>query len=89
MVRGAQGDVVDQTAALKEGVLSMNAVGVVLAALAYIDDATFCYAPESWFNTAELPFEVFYYRHSGSVFCSISISGWPSCGFEPPVLEVD
>ena len=73
VVWGMQGDVVDQTAALEEGALAVNAVGIILAALAYIDDATFCCVPKLWFDAAELPFKVFYYHRPGGVFCSISI----------------
>ena len=88
-VWGAQGDVVDQAAALEEGVLTMNTAGIILVALAYVDDATSYCAPKSWLDTAELPFEVFYYCHPGSVLCNFSICGWSPHGPEPPVLEVD
>ena len=79
----------DQTAALEEGVLTMNAATVVLATLAHIDDATFCCASELRFDLGELPFEVFYCRQGGSMFCSVSVHGWPSRGPKPSLLEVD
>ena len=87
-VWGTQGDVVDQTASLEEGALAMNTTAIVFAALAHVDDTTFCCASESRFDTGELPFEVFYYCHPDGVFCSISICGWPPCGPESPVLQV-
>ena len=64
----------DQTTALEEGALAVNAAAIVFAALAHVDDATFCCAPELWFDAAKLAFEVFYYHHSSGVFCSVSIS---------------
>ena len=81
-----QGDVVNQTAALEEGMLAMNAAGVILVALAYVDDAALCCASESWFDPGELPFEVFYYCHPGGVFCCVSVCGWSPCGPEPSPL---
>ena len=84
-----QGDVVDQTTALEEGVLTMNAAGVVLVALAYVDDTTLCCASESWFDPGELPFEVFHCRHPGGVLCNISVCGWPPRGPESSLLQID
>ena len=84
-----QGDIVDQTAALKEGALAMNAATIVFAALAHIDDAAFCCASESRFDLGELPFEVFYCRHPGGMFCGVSVHGWPPCGLKPSPLQVD
>ena len=86
---GLEDDVVDQTAALKEGALAMNTAAIVLAALAYVDDATLCCAPESWFDDTELPFKVFHYCRPGGVFCSVSISQWPPCGLKPSPLEIN
>ena len=79
----------DQAAALEEGVLAVNATGVVLVALAYVDDATFCCASESWFDLGKLPFEVFYCRHPGGMFCIVSICGWSPRGSKPSPLQVD
>ena len=89
MVRGMQGDVVDQAAALEEGALTMNAATIVFSALAHIDDATFCCASESRFDLGELPFEVFYCHHPGGVFCGVSVRGWPPCSLKPSPLQVD
>ena len=77
-VWGTKGDVMDQTAALEEGMLAVDAAGVILAALAYVDDATLCCVPKSRFDPGELPFEVFYCRHPGSMLCNVSVCGWPS-----------
>ena len=74
-VWGVQDDVVNQTAALEEGALTVNAVGIVLVALAYVDDAALCCASESGFDPGELPFEVFYCCHPGGVFCNVSVCG--------------
>ena len=79
----------DQAAALEEGVLTMNAATVVFAALAHIDDATFCCVSESRFDQGELPFEVFYCRHPGCVFCGVSVHGWPPRGPESSPLQID
>ena len=75
MVLGTQGDVVNQTAALEEGALAVNATGIVLVALAYVDDATLCCASELGFDPVKLLFEVFYGRHPGGMFCNISVCG--------------
>jgi hypothetical protein len=88
-VQGAQDDVVDQTAALEEGALAMNATGVVLVALAYVDDAALCCASELWFDPGELPFEVFYCCHPGSVFCNVSVCGWLPRGPKSSPLQID
>ena len=79
----------DQTASLEEGVLAVNAAGVVLVTLAYVDDAELCCASESGFDPGELPFEVFYYRHPGGVFCNVSVYGWPPHSPEPSPLQID
>ena len=79
----------DQTTALEEGMLAVDAAGIILAALAYVDHATLCCAPESWFDPGELPFEVFYCRHPGGVFCNVSICGWPPCGPKSSPLQID
>jgi hypothetical protein len=84
-----QGDVVDQTAALEEGALAVNTAAIVFAALAHVDDATFCCASESWFDAGELPFKVFYYCHPGGVLCNVSVCGWPPHSPKPPMLKVD
>ena len=76
----------NQTATLEEGVLAVNATSVVLVALAYVDDATLCCVSESWFDPGKLPFEVFYCRHPGSVFCNVSVCGWPPRGPESSPL---
>jgi hypothetical protein len=89
VVWGAQGDVVDQTAALEEGALAMNTAGIVLVTLAYVDNATLCCVSKSWFDPGKLPFEVFYCRHPGSVFCNVSVCGWPPCSPEPSPLQID
>ena len=89
VVQGVQSDVVDQTAALEEGALAVNAAGVILVALTYVDDAALCCASESWFDTSELPFEVFYHHHPGGMLCNISICGWPPHGPKSPALQVD
>jgi hypothetical protein len=89
VVRGMQGDAVDQTTALEEGTLTVNTAAIVFAALAHVDDPTFCCASELWFEAGELPFEVFYYRHPGGVLYNVSICGWPPCGPESPALHVD
>jgi hypothetical protein len=88
-VQGVPGDVVDQTTALEEGALTMNAATIVFAAFAHIDDATLGCVSESRFDAAELPFEVFNCHHPGSMFCNISISGWPPHGLKPSPLEID
>ena len=88
-VWGTQGDVVDQTAALEEGALAVNTAGIVLVALAYVDDTALCCASEIWFDPGELPFEVFYCRHPGGVFCNVSICGWPPCGPKSSPLQID
>jgi hypothetical protein len=80
---------VDQTAALEEGALAINAAGIVFVTLAYVDDAALCCASESWFDPGKLPFEVFYRRHPGGVFYSVSVSWWSPHGPKPPPLEVD
>jgi hypothetical protein len=80
---------VDQTTALEEGALAMNAAAIVLVALAYVDDAALCCVSKSWFDPDELPFEVFYCCHPGGVFCSISISGQPPHGPGPSPLKID
>ena len=67
----------------------MNAAAIVLAALAHVDDTTFCCASESWFDAGKLPFEVFYCCHPGSMFCGVSVCGWPSRGSKPPVLKIN
>ena len=79
----------DQTAALEEGVLTMNATAIVFAALAHVDDATFCCASKSWFDAGKLPFEVFYCRHPDSMFCGVSISWWPPHGSKPSLLKIN
>ena len=79
----------DQTAALEEGALAVNATGIVLVALAYVDDATLCCASELWFDPGELPFKIFYCRHPGGVFCNVSIYGWPPRGPESSPLQID
>ena len=79
----------DQTAALEEGTLTMNAAGVILVALAYVDDTALCCASESWFDPGKLPFEVFYCHHPGGVFCCVSVCGWSPCDPKPSPLEVD
>jgi hypothetical protein len=89
MVRGAQGDIVNQTAALEEGALAVNATAIVFAALAHVDDTTFCCASKSWFDLSELPFEVFYCHHPGGMFYGVSVSWWPPHGPKPSPLEVD
>jgi len=68
---GAQRDVVDEAATLEQGALAVNAACIVLVALPYIDDATFCCASESGFEFVELPFEAFHCRHPGGVLCGI------------------
>ena len=88
-VQGMQGDIVDQATALEEGALTMNAATIVFAALAHVDNATFCCASESRFDLGELPLEVFYCRHPGSVFCGVSVRGWPPRGLKPSPLQVD
>ena len=85
-VWGMQGDVVNQTAALEEGTLAVNAAGVILVTLAYVDDTALCCASESWFDPGKLPFEVFYYRHPGGVFCCVRICRWSPCGPKPSLL---
>jgi len=60
-----------EAAALEQGVLAMNAAYIVLAALPYVDDATFCCASESGFEFVELPFEAFHCCHPGGVLCGI------------------
>jgi hypothetical protein len=89
VVQGVQGDIVDQTAALEEGVLTMNAATIVFAALAHIDDAAFCCASESRFDLGELPFEVFYCHHPGGMFHGVSVCGWPPRGRKPSPLQID
>ena len=89
MVRGAQDDVVDQAAALEEGALAVNAAGIVLVALAYVDDTALCCASEIWFDPGKLPFEVFYCSHPGSVFYNVSICGWPPCSPKSSPLQID
>ena len=42
----------DQTAALEEGALTVNAAGVVSVALAYVDDTALCCASKSGFDPA-------------------------------------
>ena len=79
----------DQTAALEEGVLTVNAAGIVLVALAYVDDAALCCTSESWFDPGELPFEVFYCCHPGGMFCCVSICGWSLHSSKPSPLQVD
>ena len=76
----------DQTTALEEGMLTVDAAGIILAALAYVDDATLCCVPKSWFDPGKLPFEVFYYRHPGGVLCNVSICGWSPRGLESSPL---
>jgi hypothetical protein len=75
VVWGVQGDVVDQAIALEKGALTMNTAAIILAALAHVDDATLRCVPELWFDPGELPFEVFYCRHPGGVFCGVSVCG--------------
>ena len=89
VVWGAQGNIVDQTAALEEGVLAVNAAGVVLVAFAYVDDAALCCVSESWFDPGKLPFEDFYYRHPGGMFYSVSVSWWSLHSSKPSPLKVD
>ena len=89
VVQGTQNDVVDQTAVLEEGALAVNAAGIVLVALAYVDDAALCCASESWFDPGELPFEVFYYHHPGGMFCNVSVCGWSPHSSKPSPLQVD
>jgi hypothetical protein len=84
-----QDDVVGQTTALEEGALAMNAAGVVLVALAYVDDAALCCTSELWFDPGELPFKVFYCCHPGGMFCNVSICGWPPRGPESSLLQID
>ena len=84
-----QGDIVDQTAALEEGALTMNAATIVFAALAHIDDAAFCCVSKLRFDLGELPFEVFYCCHPGGVFCGVSVYGWPPRSLKPSPLQVD
>ena len=79
----------DQTTALEEGALAVNAAAIVFAALAHVDDATFCCASESWFDAGELPFKVFYYCHPGSVLCNISVCGWLPRGPKSSPLQID
>ena len=79
----------DQATALEEGVLAVNAAAIVFAALTHVDDATFCYAPESWFDAAEVPFEVFHFCHPGGVLCNVNVSRWPPHGSKPSPLESD
>ena len=79
----------DQAAALEEGALAVNAAGIVLVALAYVDDAALCCASESWFDPGELPFEVFYCRHPDGVFCCVHVCGWSPCSSKPSLLQVD
>ena len=69
---GAQCDVVDETATLEQGAFTMNAACIVLAALPYVDDATLCCVSKLGFEFVELPFEVFYCRHPGGMFCDVS-----------------
>jgi len=68
---GAQRDVVDKATALEQGALAVNAACIVLAALPYVDDATFCCASESEFEFIKLPFEVFHCCHPGGMLCDI------------------
>jgi hypothetical protein len=89
VVQGAQGNIVDQTTALEEGALAVNATGVVLVALADVDDTALCCVSKSWFDPGELPFEVFYCRHPGGMFCNVSVCGWSPHGLKPSPLEVD
>ena len=89
MVWGAQDDVVDQATALEEGALAVNAAGIVLVALAYVDDTALCCASELGFDPGKLPFEVFYCHHPGGVFCNVSVCGWPPRSPEPPPLQID
>ena len=79
----------DQTAALEEGALIINAATVVFTTLAHIDDVTFCCASKLRFDLGELPFEVFYCRHPGGVFCGISVHRWPPRGLKPSPLQID
>jgi hypothetical protein len=81
-----KGDVMDQTTALEEGTLTVDAAGIILAALAYVDDATLCCAPESWFDPGKLPFEVFYCRQGGGMLCNVSVCGWSPHGPESSPL---
>ena len=67
----------------------MNAAAIVLAALAHVDDTTFCCASELWFNTGELPFEVFYCHQGGGMFCGVSVSWWPPRSLKPSPLEIN
>jgi len=50
----------------------VNAACIVFAALPYVDDAALCRASESGFEFTDLPFEVFYCRHPGGMFCDVS-----------------
>ena len=79
----------DQAAALEEGALAVNAAGIVLVALAYVDDTALCCASEIWFDPGKLPFEVFYYCHPGGVLCNISVCGWPPRGPKSSPLQID
>jgi len=86
---GAQCDVVDEAAALEQGALAMNAACIVLAALPYVDDTTFCCASELGFEFVELPFEAFYCRHPGGVLCGICGVWRSPNGLDSSALEAD
>jgi len=80
---------VNKAAALEQGALTMNAACIVLAALPYVDDATFCCASKSGFEFVELPFEAFHCRHPSGVLCGIC-SIWQSPnGLESSALKTD
>jgi hypothetical protein len=69
--------------------LAVNAAGVVLVALAYVDDTALCCASEIWFDPGKLPFEVFYCRQGGGMLYDVSICGWPPRDSESSPLQID